>query len=77
VLIFIIFYMFVVFGVMVFKSKADLRGHASLLTAFHTLFCLFAFLLLLPFCASLPSAVCEKRALPFLMRAQRCANSLV
>jgi hypothetical protein len=74
VLIFIIFYMFVVFGVMMSK-KADLRGLASLLTAFHTLFCLFAFLLLLPFCASLPSAVCEKRALPFLMRAQRCANS--
>jgi hypothetical protein len=34
--------------------------------------------LFLLFCASLPSsAVCEKQALPFLMRAQRCANGLV
>jgi voltage-gated sodium channel len=37
VLIFIIFYMFAVFGVMVFK-KSDPREFASLLTAFHTLF---------------------------------------
>jgi hypothetical protein len=73
VLIFLIFYMFVVFGVMVFK-KTDLqeRGPADGLPhavfPFRALFCLF--------CASLPSAVCEKRALPFLMRApQCCANS--
>jgi hypothetical protein len=33
--------------------------------------------LFLPFRASLPSAVCEKQALPFSMRAQRCTNSSV
>jgi hypothetical protein len=42
VLIFAIFYMFAVaFGVMMSK-KTDLPANASLLTAFHTLFCLFA-----------------------------------
>jgi hypothetical protein len=51
-------------------------ANVSLLTAFHTLFLPFrAFFL--AFCASLPSAVCETQALPFLMRAQRCANSSV
>jgi hypothetical protein len=48
--IFIIFYMFVVFGVMVFK-KTDLREFASLLTALSTR--CFAFSrAFLPFCAS-------------------------
>jgi hypothetical protein len=51
----------VVFGVMVFK-KTDLREFASLLAAFHALFCLFAHFfcsfallcLLLPFAKNRP-----------------------
>jgi hypothetical protein len=45
--------------------QEDRPANASLLTAFHTLFCLFGFFFWL-FCASLPSAVCEKQALPCL-----------
>jgi hypothetical protein len=66
VLISIIFYMFVVFGVMMDDgcSRRQTCENASLLTAFHTR--RFAFSrAFFPFCASLPSAVCEKRALPF------------
>jgi hypothetical protein len=57
VLIFIIFYMSVVFGVMV--------SFASLLTAFHTLFHAFS-RAFLPLCAPLPPAVCEKTGPAFL-----------
>jgi hypothetical protein len=81
VLIFIIFYMFVVFGVMLFNKfkKTDLvrqtcecepaDGFPHAVMPFRALFCLYALFCLLPFA--------KKQALPFVMRAQRYADSPV
>ena len=44
--------------------QEDRPANASLLTAFHTLLCLFA--RFLPLCAPLPPAVCEKTGPAFL-----------
>jgi hypothetical protein len=58
------------------QVQEDRPANASLLTAFHTLLCLFA--RFFAFMRSFASyRLQKKQALPFLMRAQRCADSPV